>query len=317
MKKMVALFCVLLLAAVSVSALADEWPSKAITVVIPANPGGDTDTTSRAICESLTEILGVPVQVVNMSGGAGTLAMNDVISSDADGYKLIYHHADTVLGTLLGRVEVPWYEMFDIAAVTGGGSTNCIFVSKDSPYNSLEALFADAASRPGEVSFAMETGGLVHLLALEIERQAGVQFNLVDAGSSSDRITALLGGNVDVLLTVYGSAAGYVESGDFKCLGILAAERNENLPDVPTLAEAGVNATYEHFYYFGFKAGTDSEIVSKFAEAVKQAAYMEPYTKALNKYYFKANVRTGQDAVDYMLGVQEFFTPITEMLQSK
>ena len=316
MRKLLALLLCLCLVCGVTAALA-EWPEKPISVVIPAGPGGDTDTTSRAICESLTQILGVPVQVVNMAGGAGTVAMNDVESSPADGYKLIYHHADTVLGTLLGRVDKPWNEMFDIAAVTGGGSTNCIFVGKDSPYNSLEELFADAKARPGEVSFAMETGGLVHLLILNIEQQAGVTFNKVDAGASADRITALLGGNVDVLLTVYGSAKGYVESGDFKCLGILAAERNPNLPDVPTLAECGVNATYEHFYYFGFKAGTDPEIVNKFAAAVQQAALEGPYTEALNKYYFTANVRVGQDAVDYMMGVQNFFKPLTDALSAQ
>jgi tripartite-type tricarboxylate transporter receptor subunit TctC len=291
-----------------------EWPHKPIQVIIPAGPGGDTDTTSRAISESLTKILGQPVQIINMAGGSGTVAMNDVATSPADGYKLIYHHADTVLATLLQRTPVRWDDQFDIAAVTGGGSTNAIFVHKNSPYNSLEELFAAARNNPGKVSFAMETGGLVHLLVLSIEKQAGVTFNKVDLGAAAARTAALLGQQIDVLLTVYGSARGYVDSGDFKCLGILAAERNPSLPDIPTLREKGVDATYEHFYYFGFKKGTDPKIVEKFSAAVKEAAYLDPYVSALNNYNFKPNVRTGQDAVNYMMNVEEFFTPLAAIL---
>lgn len=317
MKKV--LLVLMLLAAIvlplSAQAAAEkEWPQKPIQVIIPAGPGGDTDTTSRAICESLTTILGQPVQVVNMAGGSGTVAMNDVDSSPADGYKLIYHHADTVLATLLKRTSVRWDQQFDIAAVTGGGSTNAIFVHKNSPYNTLDELFTAAKKNPGKVSFAMETGGLVHLLALSIEKQAGVTFNKVDLGASAARTAALLGQQVDVLLTVYGSAKGYVDSGDFKCLGILASTRNASLPNIPTLREMGVDATYEHFYYFGFKKGTDPAIVEKFAAAVKEAAYQEPYMNALNKYYFKPDVRTGQTAVDYMMGVEKFFTPLAAIL---
>lgn len=317
MKKMilvVLMFCVAVSLIVATGQTETVWPSKAIQVIIPAGPGGDTDTTSRAICESLSSILGQPVQVVNMAGGSGTVAMNDVLTSEADGYKLIYHHADTVLATLLKRTDARWDQSFDIAAVTGGGSTNAIFVNKNSPYKTLNELFAAAKANPGKISFAMETGGLVHLLALSIEKQANVSFNKVDLGAAAARTTALLGQQVDVLLTVYGSAKGYVDSGDFRCLGILASERNSALPTIPTLKENGIDATYEHFYYFGFKKGTDPAIVAKFAAAVEKAALQEPYTKALDKYNFKANVRTGKDALAYMTKVEKFFEPLAAIL---
>ena len=129
-------FLVLLLAAVMVFtctiALAD-YPEKAIEIIIPANPGGDTDTTVRAIAQSLTEILGQPVVVTNMSGGAGSVAMNELTNRDADGYTVFYHHVDTLLLELLGRMDEgwKWEDALDISAVTGGGNTYCLFVRKD------------------------------------------------------------------------------------------------------------------------------------------------------------------------------------------
>lgn len=129
-------FLVLLLAAVMVFtctiALAD-YPEKAIEIIIPANPGGDTDTTVRAIAQSLTEILGQPVVVTNMSGGAGSVAMNELTNRDADGYTVFYHHVDTLLLELLGRMDEgwKWEDALDISAVAGGGNTYCLFVRKD------------------------------------------------------------------------------------------------------------------------------------------------------------------------------------------
>ena len=151
MKKFLALLVAAMLVLVCTAALAD-YPEKAIEILIPANPGGDTDTTVRAITQSLTEILGQPVVVTNMSGGAGTVAMNELTNRDADGYTVFYHHVDTLLLELLGRMEEgwTWEDALDIAAVTGGGNTYCLFVRKDNDkgIETFDDLVAYAKENP-------------------------------------------------------------------------------------------------------------------------------------------------------------------------
>ena len=105
LKILVAMVLVVLMLGTSAVAFAD-YPEKAIEVLIPAGPGGDTDTTVRAITASLTELLGQPVVVTNMPGGAGTVAMTELQNRDADGYTVFYHHVDTLLLEILRGGQV-------------------------------------------------------------------------------------------------------------------------------------------------------------------------------------------------------------------
>lgn len=314
MKKIVALVLAVLMLLTCTAALA-EWPEKPISILIPANPGGDTDTTSRALAQSLTEILGQPVTIVNMVGGSGTVAMNELMNRDASGYDVIYHHVDTVLLNLLGRMDEPWTDMLDISAVTGGGATFCVLVNSASQWKNWDELIAYVKDHPGEVSFAMEAGGTLHMLILAIEKELGITFNAVDLGSASDRNTALLGKQVDVVIAQYGQVIDYIKSGDFQPLCVLAEERNENFADVPCSYELGCPVACNWWYYLGFKKGTDQEIVAKFTAAVEQAVTMEPYTNALNLYNYKANFRSAEAAVAYMKETEEFYRPIAEMFK--
>lgn len=315
MKKLTCILLAMLMvfSLVSTAAFA-EWPEKAITMVIPASPGGDTDTTSRALCESLSQVLGVPVTVSNVTGGAGIVAWNEVQNAKADGYTVLYHHVDTVLHNLLGRLDEDWDSDIDVAAVCGGGNGSVIVTSAKSQFQTFDDVIAYAKDHPGEVSFAMETGGVVHMHIYAIEDEAGVDFNEVDLGSSSTRNTALLGGQVDVIEAAYGQMEDYIKTGDVRVLCLLSEERNEAFPDVPAISEFGLHVYNDWWYYAGFKTGTDPEIVDKFAEAIKEAAYMDPYTNALGLYYYEPNVLVGEEGVARMKETQEFYRPVAEKM---
>ena len=117
-KLLAVLLVVVLMLSMSSAAFAD-YPEKAIEVLIPAGPGGDTDTTVRAISASLTELLGQPVVATNMPGGAGTIAMTELLNRDADGYTVFYHHVDTLLLELLKREAKAQAEMEALEAEQG------------------------------------------------------------------------------------------------------------------------------------------------------------------------------------------------------
>lgn len=293
------------------------WPEAAVEFVIPAKPGGDTDLTSRGLAASLTETLGQPVSVLNMAGGSGTVAINEILSREADGYTALYWHVDLLLGSLLDRFEKPWDEMFDIAAVPGGGSSTAIFVNSKSQWNTIEELVEYVKAHPGEVSIATETGASTHMLIVDMENKGGLEFNIVSVGGGADRAAALLGGDVDVNVSVYGSCASYVESGDMRCLAVLADEPVEGL-DAPTLKDAtGIDTVWTHFYIVAFPKGTDHAIVEKMGKAIEKDAYTDNYTSVLSNYFFKPDVKTGQDAMDFLAEQQAYFQTLVDQYNER
>ncbi len=317
LNKFLALILTVVMLFTCTAAFAD-YPEKAIEVIIPANPGGDTDTTVRAITQSLTEILGQPVVVTNMSGGAGSVALTEVLNRPADGYTVFYHHVDTLLLELLGRMDKgwKWENVLDIASVTGGGNTYCLFVRKDNKkgLKTFEDVVKYAKANPGELTYAVEMGGTLHMHALAMMQALGIEVDCIDLGSASDRNVAFLGGQVDVLEALYSQGKEYIKTGDFIPLCVLGNERNENFKEIPASKELGFPFAAEWFYFFGFKKGTDPEIEKKFTEAVGKAVLMEPYTKALGLYDFHANFQPGAKGVEFMKGVQAVYAPMAEAL---
>ncbi|MBR1565682.1 MAG: tripartite tricarboxylate transporter substrate binding protein [Oscillospiraceae bacterium] len=316
-KLLAVLLVVVLMLSMSSAAFAD-YPEKAIEVLIPAGPGGDTDTTVRAISASLTELLGQPVVVTNMPGGAGTVAMTELLNRDADGYSVFYHHVDTLLLELLKRMDDnwKWEDALDISAVTGGGNTYCLFVRKDNDkgIKTFEDLINYAKENPYELTYAVEMGGTLHMHALALMQAMDIEVDCIDLGAASDRTIAFLGGQCDILEGLYSQGKEYIESGEFVPLCVLGNERNENFPDIPCSGELGFDFGAEWFYYFGFKKGTDPAIIETFTNAVKEAVEMEPYSNALDLYNFHANFQPGEDGVKFMQGVEEVYAPMAEAL---
>lgn len=293
------------------------WPEEAVEFVIPANPGGDTDLTSRGLAASLTETLGETVSVLNMAGGSGTVAINEIVGREADGYTALYWHVDLLLGSLLDRFGASWQDLFDICAVTGGGSSTAIFVNSNSPWNTIEELVDYVKAHPGEVSIATETGASTHMLIVDMENKGGLEFNIVNIGGGADRATALLGGDVDVNVSVYGSCAPYVESGDMKCLAVLAEEPVEGL-DAPTLKEAtGIDTVWTHFYVVAFPKGTDPAIIEKMGNAIMKDAYTSNYTDVLSNYFFQPFPMVGQDAYDYLAEAEAYFQTLVDQYNER
>ncbi len=188
LKILVAMVLVVLMLGTSAVAFAD-YPEKAIEVLIPAGPGGDTDTTVRAITASLTELLGQPVVVTNMPGGAGTVAMTELQNRDADGYTVFYHHVDTLLLELLGRMDEDWKweDALDISAVTGGGNTYCLFVRKDNDkgLKTFEDVVNYARENPYELTYAVEMGGTLHMHALALMQALDIEVDCIDLGAEA------------------------------------------------------------------------------------------------------------------------------------
>lgn len=293
------------------------WPSEGdINVLIPANTGGDTDTTFRTFSTSIGETLGTNVMLTNMSGGAGAVAINELLDYEPDGYTGIWHHYDSIILSMKGALDGTYEDVLDIAAVVPlSGGNYILTVNKASGWETLEDFVAYCNEHPGEVVWAIEAGGWSQVFAAYMVKVLGVDVTLVDFGSSSDRNAALLGGNAQVLLGPAKNLTSYPD--DFVALGSCSLERQPAVPDVPTFKEMGYgDVESTKFYYFGFEKGTDPRIVEKMGDAIAAALETDEGKEVMANYnYLKYECLTGEAAYEYLKGFVAKYEPfVMEML---
>jgi len=177
------------------------------------------------------------------------------------------------------------YEDFEMGPIAGRSIGDAILVRADAPWDTLEELIADTQENPGKYKIAANTGATTHWVAIGLQN-AGAEFNVVDSGSASDRIPALLGGHVDVICNSLSSVKDYLDTGEFKALAIANSERITEYPDIPTLSESGVEVEFECSYTVMFPKGTDKEIIEKISESIKDIVENnEEYKEEIYKAY--------------------------------
>lgn len=211
------------------------WPDKPVSVYIPASPGGSTDLTGRVVMQGLQNSLGQPFNVINQSDGGGVVAMETVRNADPDGYTLLYYHSSFYPAVYSGVYDKdPNTDFKPIIAFKDLNSTQALVANLDAPYDTLDEFIEYAKANPGTVKWGVLTGGSTHFMAGIFEKGAGIDINIVDAGTQADMITGVLGGHLDVTLTGANKAREYLDSGDMKVLAVMTADGkpSELLPDV-------------------------------------------------------------------------------------
>lgn len=276
---------------------------KDITVIVPFNPGGDTDVNARLYAERLGKILGVNVVVQNINGNGGAAGATEAYNSAADGRTVLFYHTALVTNYVSGATDFG-VDGFELACIAGRNAGNLVCVKADSPYQTLEDLLK--ASNEGNVTFAANAGATTYLMGALLNK-AGGNLNLVDMGGASERVAALLGGQVDAIPNPLGTAIQYIESGDFRALALLENERNSYHDEFPTAKEQGIDCAAPIYYFFAFPKGTDAAIVEAFAAACEQVNGDADYAAALEASGYAQEVffAKGDEAVKIMMDQQD------------
>ena len=287
----------------------DEWPNQPINIMVPASAGGATDIFSRTLGEYITEETGAPVVITNMSGLAG---YEMVRTQEPNGY----NYAMAITGLLISKAQGDLeygHEAFDPVTSITADHTTGIIVRGDSPYETLGDLFdairADSQSVTGGISMT----GYPYLYMLAIEDALDLDLYCVDAGNSAERNTALLGGQVDFIISNAAVTKPYLESGDFRYLGIASAERNDFIPDVPTFKELGFDLVFPgQAAYVVAPKGTDPQILEKFNSILCKIFEREDYIEKLTGMNFAVGegipVEETQTELDESASIFEKYT---------
>ncbi len=270
---------------ISNSARAEQWPQQPVKIVVPFNPGGDTDFNARLLAKYLEPELGTSMPIINVSGAGGSIGARQVYGADPDGQTVLFFHSAMLVNTASGIADFSFHDM-DIVAIVGREPGGVIVVNKDAPWQSIEELMKASAADAGSIDLTTNVGATTYLIGSLINN-AGGEFNFVDVGGSSNRLTAVLGGNVDVSQNPLGQILPYVESGELRALATVATNANEALPGVPTFVEAGYDGVqFQYVYFLAFPKGTDPEIIATLSAAAgKVISENQDYANELKTTY--------------------------------
>ena len=261
-----------LLGAAALPALAEDFPAKPITFVVPFAAGSATDQLARALGQAVSTATKQAVVVENKGGASGMIAAQQVARSAADGYTLLITTNTTHAANQHLYKKLPYDAVKDFAPVAGLGKGGQVLVVRaDAPYKNVAELLAAAKKQPGKLSFG--SGSSSSRVAGEMLKQlAGVDLMHVPYKSNPLAITDLLGGQIDLMITDTSTGVPQVKSGKLRALGYSTTRRSPQLPDVPTLEEAGVKG-YDMGYWFAAyaPAGTPEAVVARLNRLLSDA----------------------------------------------
>ncbi|WP_373800530.1 Bug family tripartite tricarboxylate transporter substrate binding protein [Delftia acidovorans] len=262
------------LAAAAAPALAQDYPSKPITFVVPFAAGSATDQLARALGQAVTTATKQAVVVENKGGASGMIAAQQVARSAADGYTVLITTNTTHAANQHLYKKLPYDAVKDFAPVAGLGKGGQVLVVRaDAPYRNVGDLLAAAKKQPGKLSFG--SGSSSSRVAGEMLKQlAGVDLMHVPYKSNPLAITDLLGGQIDLMITDTSTGVPQVKSGKLRALGYSTTKRSPQLPEVPTLEEAGVKG-YDMGYWFAAyaPAGTPEAVVARLNRLLSDAVH--------------------------------------------
>ncbi|MDO4266827.1 MAG: tripartite tricarboxylate transporter substrate binding protein [Eubacteriales bacterium] len=258
---------------------------KTIEVQVPAKAGGGTDVMARALTTKIAKDAGINMNVVNNTDGNGVVAMETIRTAKPDGSKILQFHTTMLIKSATGVYDKTAADDFKIIGVSQGTekAQYTLVVPAESGMTDLQQFLDKAAS--AEVKIGVETGGTSHIMAGLFAQAAGIQAKFVEAGSDTEKLTALVGGTIDAALVNVNQAKQYVESGKANALAVVSngeeGARSTVLPDVPSMQEQGVDCTFTTLNLFCGPKDMSDELAKQLYDYYAAAAASDEVNEIL------------------------------------
>lgn len=270
-------------------AQAADFPDHPIRLIVPQSAGSGGDVVARLLGDKMGNALGASVVVENKPGANGIVAMSYVAKAPADGYTLLLAGVSQMSFNPKLYKNLPYDADKDYTYVAPVVDTPFVLVAgKSSPYKTLPQLIAAAKAAPNSITFASAgAGNSTHLSTELIASGAGMKLKHIPYKGSGPALNAVIGGQVDLMTSVLGSALPQIQGGNVVPLAVLADQRASDLPDVPTLKEAGLQVPpMPGWFAIVGPANMDKAVVQKLNAAVQAAITDAAINKKLKDLYF-------------------------------
>jgi len=266
------------------AAIAQTYPSRNITLIVPFPPGGSTSIVGRVVADKMSQLLGQSIVVDNRGGAGGTVGTKVVAKSEPDGYTLLAGYTGTLaIGPSLYR-NVGYDPRKDFAPIGAiGCAPSSLVVHPSFPVKSVAELIAYAKANPGKVNFGSAGIGTVgHIIGEYFARATGIQIVHIPYKGTGPALSDLLGGHIPMSFSPVATTAGNVKGGLLRGLSVTSAHRNTLLPDVPTMIEAGV-PDFDASLCYGLVApvGTPRPVIDRLSKALRDALASDEVKKQL------------------------------------
>ena len=291
MKTMLALLAAACTAFAAPAALAQKFPDKPIRFIVPFPPGGGNDILARAIAPKMGEFLGQPVVIDNRAGAGGNIGTDLAAKSAPDGYTIVIASNQVTINPWL-YAKLPFDIEKDFAAVAQAASVPMVLAVHPSvPANTLKEFIALAKASPGKFNHSTPGNGTPQHIAFEVfNHAAGVQVTHIAYKGTGPAIADLIGGQVQSAIGTMASLEQHVKAGKLRALGVTTPKRSPAMPNVPTIAEAGLPGFEVPLWYSILApAGTPKEIVARLSGDISKALAVPETRERLTAQGFDVN----------------------------
>ena len=285
-----------------------SWPRN-IEIVVPAGAGGDTDFNARLFADKLSKKLPPNFVVSNVNGNGGAVGTRRVKDAKKDGGTVLFYHTALLVNKHCGTTNYG-LEEYSFSCIAAENIGNVLTVRSGLGIKTLQELYDYTQAKPNKLKMAAQTGATSYAIAMQM-KAAGFNLRVVDAGSAADRLAAIVGGHVDVILSAYGSVKDYIEEGDLTALAMDGENDFVNEADKIDI-KAIHNQGYEtiklpFYYFFAFPKGTDPELVQAFTDAVKDIVEndKEYQEKIYGSYYQRPFFKGTEDGLKIYADIDE------------
>jgi tripartite-type tricarboxylate transporter receptor subunit TctC len=268
-------------AALAQSGAEGRWPDRPIRMIVPLPAGSAVDIVARLICTKLSERIGQTIVIDNRSGASGAIASDAVAKSAPDGYTLGMATSTTHVTTAILNSKLPYDPVKDFVPVALIGIVPYVLtVSPSLPVKNLSELLALAKAKPRTLNYSsVGLGSLAHLATELLSTMTGVELNHIPYRANGPAILDLSEGRIDISFGVLGTSLSLIREGKIRALAVTTEKRDESVPDVPTMAEAGLP---------GFEASLWFAVV---APAAMPPAILARLNRELNEILGEADVK--------------------------
>jgi tripartite-type tricarboxylate transporter receptor subunit TctC len=277
----------------SSACLAQDYPSKPITMFVPFPPGGVAEIVGRPLAVELEKSLRQPVVLINRPGAGGAVGMASVARAPGDGYTLLMGLSSISIFPVSDRIngKVPAYELKDfapIALITADPTV--LVVRTDGPYKTLKDFVDAAKANPGKINYSSSgVYGTLHVSMEIFANAAGIKLFHVPYQGGGPALTALLGGQVHALASGPAPAVGQIKAGKMRALASWSTERLPLMPDVPTFKELGYDAEFYIWSGVFAPAAIPTPVLDRLRAAVREAATSPEFKGAMEKVQTPVN----------------------------